>query len=190
MSEPTCRLCGCTETNACYDEERGACGWAAPGVCTHCADSIALLGELLDGGGRAEPVPEGTEVGEISLPVHHAEQLRRVIDYGRGDEDRTQAERDVLAERARQVDEEGWTPEHDDQHESGEMAAAGAAYAFNAYLGASPRYFHASPTGFWPWDMKWWRPSTPRRDLEKACALLIAEIERLDRAEARKAEQG
>jgi hypothetical protein len=34
----------------------------------------------------------------------------------------------------------------------------------------------------WPWDLKWWKPTTPRRDLVKAAALIVAEIERLDRA--------
>ncbi|USI81344.1 hypothetical protein [Pseudomonas aeruginosa] len=36
----------------------------------------------------------------------------------------------------------------------------------------------------WPWDEQWWKPSTARRDLVKACALALAEIERLDRAAA------
>ncbi|HHG5326055.1 TPA: hypothetical protein ACPWPG_001447 [Pseudomonas aeruginosa] len=34
----------------------------------------------------------------------------------------------------------------------------------------------------WPWDEQWWKPSTARRDMVKACALALAEIERLDRA--------
>lgn len=36
----------------------------------------------------------------------------------------------------------------------------------------------------WPWDEQWWKPSTARRDMVKACALGLAEIERLDRAAA------
>lgn len=36
---------------------------------------------------------------------------------------------DVLAERRRQVEVEGWAPEHDDEYSHGEMAAAAAAYA-------------------------------------------------------------
>lgn len=31
---------------------------------------------------------------------------------------------DVLAERRRQIEAEGWTDEHDDAHEVGELAAA------------------------------------------------------------------
>ena len=44
----------------------------------------------------------------------------------------TQAEHDVLAERRRQVEAEGWTPEHDDAHDDGSLALAGAAYAVHA----------------------------------------------------------
>lgn len=36
----------------------------------------------------------------------------------------------------------------------------------------------------WCWDRSWWKPTTPRRDLVKAAALILAEIERIDRAAA------
>jgi len=36
----------------------------------------------------------------------------------------------------------------------------------------------------WPWSPMWWRPTTQRRDLVKAGALIMAEIERIDRAAA------
>ncbi len=36
----------------------------------------------------------------------------------------------------------------------------------------------------WPWDEQWWKPSTARRDLIKAGALILAEIERIDRVAA------
>lgn len=91
----------------------------------------------------------------------------------------SQAQGDVLRERERQQDVEGWTPEHDDTHDRGEMAAAAAAYA----LHSTGRYGSRALT--WPWTSDWWKPSTPRRDLVKAAALIIAEIERLDRAAAR-----
>lgn len=35
----------------------------------------------------------------------------------------------IAAERRRQIEQEGWTPEHDDQHSGGELATAGAVYA-------------------------------------------------------------
>ena len=39
-----------------------------------------------------------------------------------------------------------------------------------------------------PWEDAWWKPTTPRRDLVKAAALILAEIERLDRMAAEKQE--
>jgi hypothetical protein len=89
---------------------------------------------------------------------------------------------DIVAERRRQIEAEGWTPEHDDEHGAGEMAAAAAAYAFSA--ATEGRYYAADPLGFWPWDAKWWKPKGARRDLVRAGALIVAEIERLDRAAA------
>ena len=89
------------------------------------------------------------------------------------------AARDVIAERRRQVDVEGWTPEHDDQHRRGEMAAAAAAYALHDLQGG---WFGRWRDVMWPWDKQWWKPTTRRRDLVKAGALILAEIERLDRA--------
>lgn len=41
----------------------------------------------------------------------------------------TKAAADVLAERRRQIETEGWTPEHDDRHNAGEMALAASCYA-------------------------------------------------------------
>jgi hypothetical protein len=40
---------------------------------------------------------------------------------------------------------------------------------------------------FWPWSLHWWKPKSPRRDLIRAAALIVAEIERLDRADSRAA---
>lgn len=95
----------------------------------------------------------------------------------------TPAARDVLAERRRQVEVEGWTQEHDDEHESGEIAKAAACYALQSAMpGNQGDYLR-----FWPaqWDSSWWRPRDRRRDLVRAAALLLAEIERLDRADDR-----
>ncbi|MCY0328226.1 hypothetical protein [Pseudomonas aeruginosa] len=88
-----------------------------------------------------------------------------------------QAWLDVQAERRRQVEAEGWTPEHDDEHNGGELADAAACYALSA---AGWSTYAARER--WPWPLEWWKPSTARRDLVKASALALAEIERLDRA--------
>jgi hypothetical protein len=37
----------------------------------------------------------------------------------------------------------------------------------------------------WPWSREWWQPKDRRRDLVRAGALIVAEIERLDRAASR-----
>lgn len=87
------------------------------------------------------------------------------------------AARDVLAERRRQVEAEGWTPEHDDKHVPGSLTSAAGCYAM--YTLAYPA---GDPPPAWPWDATWWKPSNNRRNLEKAGALILAEIERLDRA--------
>lgn len=91
----------------------------------------------------------------------------------------SQAALDVLAERERQKSVEGWTPEHDDSHRHGDMSTAAACYAMMG------RYHYPAaghPPPQWPWDAEWWKPTTYRRNLVKAGALIIAEIERLDRA--------
>ncbi len=89
----------------------------------------------------------------------------------------------IAAERARQMAIKGWTPEHDDEHSSAEMVNAAVAYldvAITAYWGGDVTRTHA--IGMWPWDKKWWKPSTdPIRNLEKAGALIAAEIDRLQR---------
>ncbi len=95
-----------------------------------------------------------------------------------------QAAIDVLAERRRQVEAEGWTPEHDDAHDRGDMAKAAACYAFHAGAPHHRRKNGGTPLS-WPWHRSWWKPSTRRRDLVKAAALILAEIERLDRAATR-----
>lgn len=91
----------------------------------------------------------------------------------------------IAAERKRQVEVEGWTPEYDDAHTDGAMSAAATAYAFSAFTGTSYRAFSAEPIGFWPWNAEWWKPKTPREDLVRAGALIAAEIDRIDRLSAR-----
>lgn len=93
---------------------------------------------------------------------------------------------DVLAERRRQIEEKGWTPAHDDEHDNGALAKAAAAYALHsAGIGTDwPKGIRNGCTLFWPWEAKWWKPKTPREDLVRATAMLLAEIERRDRAEA------
>ncbi|KXE31484.1 hypothetical protein AW923_13450 [Pseudomonas aeruginosa] len=93
-----------------------------------------------------------------------------------------QAWLDVQAERRRQITAEGWTPEHDDEHADGQMARAAACYALAGSSAPNDGTAALLVSLAWPWDEQWWKPSTARRDLVKACTLALAEIERLDRA--------
>jgi hypothetical protein len=96
----------------------------------------------------------------------------------------SQAATDVMAERERQKDVEGWTAEHDDQHGDGAMAIAAACYA----LAADARALSVqtvNPRVLWQWtgwSDQWFKPKDERRNLVRAGALILAEIERLDRA--------
>jgi hypothetical protein len=76
---------------------------------------------------------------------------------------------------------EGWDNDHDDNHQDGELALAGAAYAIHGLAHGLP---HASPPALWPWESHWWKPKDSRRNLIRAAAFLVAEIERLDRMAA------
>lgn len=93
-----------------------------------------------------------------------------------------QAWLDVQAERRRQVEAEGWTPEHDDEHSHGQMARAAACYALAGSSAPNDGTAALLVSLAWPWDQQWWKPTSARRDLIKAGALILAEIERLDRA--------
>lgn len=101
---------------------------------------------------------------------------------------------DIAAERKRQIEEEGWDARHDDDHDLGEMAMAAAAYAVKCgpsdQIDLSVGYRSSWQRGgwstlsalLWPWGRAWWKPTDNRRNLVKAGALILAEIERLDRA--------
>ena len=92
----------------------------------------------------------------------------------------------IEAERRRQIEVEGYTPQHDDEHDLGELALAAALYAipYDAGMGALIQQddfiglhialetgcnFHVKP-----------EPDYLRR-LIKAGALIVAEIERIQR---------
>lgn len=115
----------------------------------------------------------------LAFDVLYQPPLRLVEQY------MTPATRDVLAERQRQI-EKDWTPEHDDEHVSEEIAAYAALYA----MPPAVREWPAEETGYgetWGEAIKpyCWAPpklGDRRAELVKAGALILAEIERLDRA--------
>lgn len=100
----------------------------------------------------------------------------------------TRAYADVYRERMRQLSTEGFSRERDDGYQKGELAAAAGTYALHAH-DDHPSMMVGAPA-WWPWITKWWKPSTdPRRNLVKAGALILAEIERLDRAATQRGDQ-
>jgi hypothetical protein len=74
----------------------------------------------------------------------------------------------IAAERQRQIEVEGYGPEHDEDH-AGELATAGAAYA-------------TDDRNLWPWSEGAWKPTPgdPVRQLVKAGALIAAAIDALE----------
>lgn len=135
-----------------------------------------------------------------------ANRIRQALQLHGGGESRSSlppiALHDIAAERKRQTEVEGWSPDHDDEHEDGALALAAACYAdpLRLHTKIVPTDFHFNgraqagdvegwPVGpdvdvpiLWPWQGKWWKPGDRRRELVKAGALIVAEIERLDRA--------
>ncbi len=95
----------------------------------------------------------------------------------------------VLIERERQKLIEGWTEANDDEHTNGSMAQAAACYAATTQDYKDVGFQHHDEDQirdripvYWPWRPRWWKPKDRRSDLVRAGALILAEIERLDRA--------
>lgn len=82
----------------------------------------------------------------------------------------------ISHERSRQLFDEGWTPEHDDQHTNGELAKAAICYITGSITVCGHKV--------WPeeWDEKHFKPGDTIRCLTKAGALIAAEIDRLHRS--------
>lgn len=126
-----------------------------------------------------------------SMNEQHA---RQCLHHVTSKDELTDAARDVLAERQRQMDGEGWTHEHDDGYDSFQLAAAASSYVANVvsrawiYVASPDNYRQGSVPDEWPadWDDAFYKPKDPRGDLVKAAALLLAEIERIDRVSVSK----
>jgi len=105
----------------------------------------------------------------------------------------------IAAERQRQIDVEDWTPDHDDQHDEGELADAAAVYATVTQENVVLRLVDLLRAR-WPWEPCWFKPFSepPANDpqyeysfpvvdrvrcLIKAGALIAAELDRLERLE-------
>lgn len=93
----------------------------------------------------------------------------------------------IIDERVRQIEEEGFLPENDLAYDNGELANAAAYYAMTDDL----IHFIDSEWGndmhlhIWPFDLKYLKRSKENRirDLQKAGALIAAEIDRLNKTD-------
>lgn len=104
-------------------------------------------------------------------------------EFRKAERDASKAASDVLAERRRQVENEGWSTEHDDEHNNRELARAAACYV-DLYCGSQTPVDDDNAPDDWPWDDCLWKPKDQRHNLVRAAALIVAEIERLDRTDA------
>jgi len=117
--------------------------------------------------------------------------LRRLLEI---DQESVLAITDIAEERVRQIDSEGWSPQHDDEHSDGEMADAAACYAVGSTMeNEVPRFWDGLPTRLkrrttvWPWSPEWWKPKSPHHNKVRAAALLVAELARIQRRATRAA---
>lgn len=102
----------------------------------------------------------------------------------------SKATSDVIKERIRQIDQEYYSTEHDDEYQQNELLRAAACYTNNVVargwvhdsIFGSEAYRAEEAPDNWPWDQDFWKPKNPRADLVRAAALIIAEIERMDRS--------
>lgn len=91
----------------------------------------------------------------------------------------TNAADSVLAERRRQIEAEGYSPDHDDDHTAGELAQAAADLCVD---GTDFRVVDPDGDEMLGWGLTEAHRSDRRRQLVIAGALVLAEIERIDRA--------
>lgn len=109
-------------------------------------------------------------------------------------EDTSKAIIDVMNECDRQWNEKGYTDAHDDEvNKGGELVWAAACYAV---AGGAPNPascvigMNNIPHALWPWALESFNPKDRRTDLVRAAALLVREIERMDRASEKAQQQG
>lgn len=83
----------------------------------------------------------------------------------------------IAAERQRQIEEEKWSANHDDQHGSSVLEAAALCYLNAKEDSLQPE--------IWPWASGWWKPKGHQRNLERAGALFQAAADVAERAGAK-----
>lgn len=135
-----------------------------------------------------------------AVPPEVAGRIRRAADQLAGVAFPSSGAMRILAERVRQVREEGFHDVADDSYYNQHLAMAAVCYALpvNTIVRREAALHDVCPKG-WPWSRLAWKPgavqhvgdSVPSiaipdriRELEKAGALCAAEIDRLERLQA------
>lgn len=153
------------------------------------ADLLAYLDDtkkLLRAWQRAEFIEcEITAEGQEALRAYQEKARRK----GMEQEKLTGVEM-IARERQRQIEEEHWTPEHDDEHTDQSLAMVAVYYAAPEgvhLVQVDPNTGRTYPVWPYSWSRLWAKKGVTGRieQLAKAAALCAAEIDRLKRAEAR-----
>lgn len=129
----------------------------------------------------------------ISLHQQEIGRLNRLlVSHADGVDNASMAALDVLGERARQRRLEGYDDQHDDNLDDWSLLLAAMSYIEDAHLrvNSGGKGYDETVPATWPFGRENWKPKAIRKSLVAACALIIAEIEVLDRAEKRLKDEG
>ena len=139
---------------------------AGPVIDRLLATMVAVVERIQD----SEPTP--ADAVDYHPPVQPIGAMLTGYDLTRETWDALSA---VIAERLRQIEVEGFTPDLDRHHEHGALAAAGATYLMpedrRILMGGQPIQ--------WPFEEGRYKPADRDRDIVRGLALGLAELERL-----------
>lgn len=159
---------------------------AFPSVPEAMADAVAA--QLSQAMARPDVSVLKAEIDTLKAKLSEAEdeilRLRQeAITYRLGVKNASDAGLRVLAERARQKSEEGFSDEHDDTNDDGFLLSASIAYLIDARLreqGAAG--FKDTPPTDWPYPAEKWKPKKSiKRQKEMAAAMIIADVDTSER---------
>lgn len=87
----------------------------------------------------------------------------------------------IQEERTEQIEHHRFTPEQDKQYKNGELAVAAICYAIHDHFGADDII-----EWLYPWSKATFKPKDRIKNLQKAGALIAAEIDRLNNEQLQK----
>lgn len=160
-------------------------GGSKDSISAHLAEIRAEIGSIKDSievsSSETDTDADGEEIAMLRGEIGRLNLL--LNRHTEGVAGATKAGLDTLGERARQRRMEGYDDAHDDKHDDYALTSAAIAYLMDARLrGTTGHGFTENPPPDWPWDTNDWKTKGIRQELVVAAALIIAEVERLDRA--------